>query len=41
MDVKMIFLNDNIDEMIYMVQTKKICIRKPKEYGLKTDKIHL
>ena len=40
MDVKTMFLNGNIDETIYMVQSEN-CVRRPKEYGLQTDKIHL
>jgi len=37
MDVKTEFLNDNIDETIYMM----LCVSRPKEYDLQTDKIHL
>ena len=40
MDVKTTFLNGNIDKTIYMVQPEN-CVRRPKEYGLQTDKIHL
>lgn len=39
MDVKM-FLNGNIDETIYMVQSKN-CVERLKEYGLQTKEIHL
>jgi len=40
MDVKTTFLNGNIDKTIYMVQPEN-CVRRPKEYGLQTDKIHI
>ena len=41
MDVKTAFLNGNIEETIYNAETKKLCVRRPKVYGLQTQEIHL
>lgn len=41
MDIKTVFLNDDIEEIIYMVQTRKLCVKRPKENSLQIKKIHL
>ena len=41
MDVKTTFLNGDIDETIYIVQPKKLRVRRCKENGLQTKEIHL
>ena len=41
MDVKTTFLNDDIDETIYMVQPKNFCVGRYKEDGLQVKEIYL
>ena len=41
MDVKTTFLSGDIDETIYIMKSKKLCVRRPNEDGLKIDNIYL
>ena len=39
MDIIIVFLNGDIEETFY-VEDRKLCVKRPKEYGLQTNKNH-